>query len=112
MEKKPTNLIDFGEMSRDEQSLDMLIGGVTGIRQNDFHGLEHSMSIRLDAFNYPRVKALSILSGSSMNSIINNMLEVAYATMLERMNEEDREFLKLSVLGTSHDWLSKQTEKK
>lgn len=112
METKKTNLVDFSTLPRHEQSLDMLIAGVTGTRQGDSRGLEHSMSVRLDVYNYPRVKTLSILSGSSMNSIINDILEVGYATMLKSMTDEDRDFTEAAVLATSHEWITKQTGSK
>ena len=112
MSSKENDLVDFSKLPRHEQSLDMLIGGVTGTRQGDSRGLEHPMSIRLDVYNYPRVKTLSILSGSSMNSIINDMLEVGYATMLDKMKDEDRDFTETAVLATSHEWISKQTKGK
>lgn len=112
MGTKSTNPVDFANLPRHEQSLDMLIGAVTGTRQGDSRGLEHSLSTRLDVYNYPRVKTLSILSGSSMNLIINDMLEVGYATMLERMNPEDRNYIESAVLATSHDWITKEMEKK
>jgi hypothetical protein len=112
METKSTDLVGFADLPRHEQSLDMLIGAVNGTRQGDPRGLEHSLSTRLDVYNYPRVKTLSILSNSSMNLIINNMLEVGYATMLERMSAEDREYIETAVLATSHTWITKEMEKK
>ena len=112
MADKPKTAIEFNEMSRQEQSLDLLTSALYGAKKVGSSQMEHSLSIRLDIFNYPRVKTLSDLSGTSMNNIINAMLDVAYATTLESMNETDAHLLKDHVLATGHSWISEQMEKK
>ena len=112
MVNKPKSALEFNEMTRQEQSLDLLTSALYGAKKSGGSQIEHSLSIRLDMYNYPRIKTLSDLSGSSMNNIINAMLDVAYATTLEKMNEGDVELLKDHVLATSHSWISEQMEKK
>lgn len=112
MVNKPKSAIEFNEMSRQEQSLDLLTSAVHGAKKSGGSQIEHSLSIRLDVYNYPRIKTLSDLSGSSMNSIINSMLDVGYATMLSSMSEQDADHLKGLIQATSHNWISEHMEKK
>lgn len=112
MVNESKSAVEFNEMSRQEQSLDLLTSALYGGKKVGGSPIEHSLSIRLDIYNYPRIKTLSDLSGSSMNNIINAMLDVAYATTLKEMNEGDAQLLKEHVLATSHNWISEHMEKK
>lgn len=95
-----------------ERSLYSLISSLNGDRKYEPGEHEHSMSIRLDMFNYPRIKTISEYSGKSFNRIINDMLDVGYATMLSSMSEEDVNHLKAHVITTTHHWLKEKTESK
>jgi hypothetical protein len=112
MSNEQKSAIEFNEMSRHDQSLEALTSVLHGAKRSGGSPVEHSLSIRLDIYNYPRVKTLSELSGSSMNQIINDMLDVAYATTLSAMNEADATALKQHVQATSHNWLREQEKKK
>ena len=112
MSNEPKGTMNPREVPRYDQNLELLTSALYGAKKVGSSQLEHSLSIRLDIFNYPRVKTLSDLSGTSMNSIINSMLDVAYATTIESMAEGDAQLLKDHVLATGHNWISEQTEKK
>lgn len=111
MKNKELTPEEYFALPRHEQSLDFLTNAINGARKSGGSLIDHSMSIRLDIFNYPRIKTLSDSSGSSMNQIINDMLEVAYATMLSSMNETDSAFLKQQVQATAHNWIQEQERK-
>lgn len=108
MENKDMSPEEYFALPRHEQSLDFLTNAINGARKGGRGEFEHSMSIRLDVFNYPRIKTLSDLSESSMNQIINDMLEVGYATMLSSMSQQDAHALKDQILATSHHWLTEK----
>lgn len=94
-------------------SLYNLNTGLYGKKSGGGSQLEHQLSVRLDMFNYPRVKAISELSGSSMNSIINDLLELGYSTMLSSIKDEtDLNTFKSHVLSAGDKWYREQTEKK
>ena len=112
MSNETKGAMNPNEVPRYNDNLDLLTSALYGAKKVGSSQLEHSLSIRLDIFNYPRVKTLSDLSGTSMNNIINAMLDVAYATTIESMPEGDAQLLKDHVLATGHNWISEQTEKK
>lgn len=96
--------IDFEERAPHEQRLMMLIGGINGNYKSDYMGMEKAMSVRLNANNYPRVKALSDLSGNSMNLVINDLIEVAYGVIMENASEESGDKLFETECSVRDEW--------
>lgn len=85
--------IDWEDHSDHEQRLMMLISGIKGNYKTDYMGMEKAMSVRLSAMNYPKVKALSNLSGNSLNLIINDLVEVAYGVIIDNASDESAQEL-------------------
>lgn len=96
--------IEFEERAPHEQRLMMLIGGINGNYKSDYMGMEKAMSVRLNANNYPRVKALSDLSGNSMNLVINDLIEVAYGVIMENASEESGDKLFETECSVRDEW--------
>lgn len=96
--------IEFDERNKHEQRLMMLIGGITGNYKVDYMGMEKAMSVRLNAGNYPKVKALSELSGNSMNLVINDLIEVAYGSIMENAPEESSDKLFDTECSIREQW--------
>lgn len=103
--------IQFEERPQHEQRLMMLIGGITGNYKSDYMGMEKAMSVRLNANNYPRVKALSDLSGNSMNLVINDLIEVAYGAIMENATEESSDTLFNTECLIREEWTNEYTKK-
>lgn len=103
--------IQFDERPQHEQRLMMLIGGITGNYKSDYHGMEKAMSVRLNANNYPRVKALADLSGNSMNLVINDLIEVAYGVIMENATEESSDKLFETECLVREDWTNESLKK-
>lgn len=96
--------IEFDERAPHEQRLMMLIGGINGNYKSDYMGMEKAMSVRLNANNYPRVKALADLSGNSMNLVINDLIEVAYGVIMENASEESSDKLFETECSVRSEW--------
>lgn len=96
--------IEFGDRPPHEQRLMMLIGGINGNYKSDYMGMEKAMSVRLNASNYPRVKALSDLSGNSMNLVINDLIDVAYGVIMENASEESGDKLFETECSVRDEW--------
>lgn len=103
--------IHFEERPPHEQRLMMLIGGITGNYKSDYMGMEKAMSVRLNANNYPRVKALADLSGNSMNLVINDLIEVAYGAIMENAKEENSETLFNAECLIREEWTNEHLKK-
>lgn len=97
--------IDFDDRKRYEQKMLMLIGGVNGNYKTDYMGMERALSVRLNCLTYPKVKALSNLSGNSMNLVINDLIEVAYGVMIENMSDSDSDKLYAEERRVTKDWM-------
>ena len=85
--------IDIDDRKNYEQRLMMLVSGINGTYKTDYFGMEKAMSIRFNSANYPRVKALADLSGNSLNSVVNDLVEVAYGMIMENSTEENSDKL-------------------
>lgn len=96
--------IEFDERAPHEQRLLMLVSGINGKYKSDYMGMEKAMSVRLNANNYPRVKALSDLSGNSMNLVINDLIDVAYGVVMENASEESSDKLFETECSIREDW--------
>lgn len=96
--------IQFDERPPHEQRLMMLIGGINGNYKSDYMGMERAMSVRLNYANYPRVKALADLSGNSMNLVINDLIEVAYGSIMENATEESSDKLFQAECLIREEW--------
>ena len=103
--------IQFEERPQHEQRLMMLIGGITGNYKSDYMGMEKAMSVRLNANNYPRVKALADLSGNSMNLVINDLIEVAYGAIMENAKEENSDTLFNAECLIREEWTNDHLKK-
>ena len=103
--------IQFEERPQHEQRLMMLIGGITGNYKSDYMGMEKAMSVRLNANNYPRVKALADLSGNSMNLVINDLIEVAYGAIMENAKEENSDTLFNAECLIREEWTNEHLKK-
>ena len=103
--------IQFEERPQHEQRLMMLIGGITGNYKSDYMGMEKAMSVRLNANNYPRVKALADLSGNSMNLVINDLIEVAYGAIMENAKEESSDTLFKTECLIREEWTNEYSKK-
>lgn len=97
--------IEFDDRPAYEQRLMMLIGGVSGKYKTEYVGMERAMSIRLNAKSYPMVKALSNLSDNSMNTVINDLIEVAFGVMVENMKESDSDVLFEEQSKVMAEWM-------
>ncbi len=84
---EPKQYLD--DYSYAEQKLLMLMGGVNGNYKTDYQGVEKTQSIRFTAGTYPKVKALAELSGNSINSVVNDLVDVAYGAIMENLSEDD-----------------------
>lgn len=96
--------IEFDERLPHEQRLLMLVSGINGKYKSDYMGMEKAMSVRLNANNYPRVKALADLSGNSMNLVINDLIEVAYGVIMENASEESGDKLFETECLVREEW--------
>ena len=96
---------DLHSYSRAEQKLLMLMGGVSSKYKADYFGMEKSQSIRFTSSSYPKVKALAELSGNSVNTIVNDMIEVAFGAIMENLSEEDSDKLFNKECLIREEWL-------
>lgn len=98
--------IEFDDRSNSEQRLLMLIGGINGKYKSDYHGMEKAQSIRFSSTNYPRVKALSDLSGNSINSVVNDLVEVAYGVIQQNADDASSQKLSDAVSSAWQEWIA------
>lgn len=103
--------IDFDDRPEYEQRLMMLIGGITGNYKTDYMGMEKAMSVRFNASNYPKVKALSDLSGNSINLVVNDLIEVAYGVIMENASDESGEQLFRTECSIREEWANEYQKK-
>lgn len=86
--------IEFMDLSEHEQLLLKLIGGATGDYQtSDGIGASKGVTVRFNSITYPKIKALADLSGNSLNSVVNDLVEVAYGVMIDNMKDETVQIL-------------------
>lgn len=105
--------IQFDERPEHEQRLMMLVSGIKGNYKTDYTGVEKAMSIRFSGGNYPKVKALSELSGNSLNVVVNDLVEVAYGVIMENASEESAADLFKAECLIREEWFTgKKTETK
>lgn len=105
--------IEFAERPEHEQRLMLLLAGINGNYKTDYTGVEKAMSIRFSGANYPKVKALSELSGNSLNVVVNDLVEVAYGVLMANASEESADTLFKTECLIRDEWFSgKKTETK
>lgn len=86
--------VQFVDLSEHEQLLLKLISGATGDYQtSDGIGASKGVTVRFNSITYPKIKALADLSGNSLNSVVNDLVEVAYGVMLDNMKDETVQIL-------------------
>lgn len=86
--------IEFMDLSDHEQLLLKLIGGATGnYHTSEGIGASKGVTVRFNTVTYPKIKALADLSGNSLNSVVNDLVEVAYGVMIDNMKNETAETL-------------------
>lgn len=103
--------IEFDDRNRYEQRLMMLVGGINGTYKTDYIGMEKAMSIRFNSANYPRVKALADLSGNSLNSVVNDLVEVAYGVIMQNATEESSDKLFETECLIREEWANEYQKK-
>lgn len=102
---------DLHSYNQAEQKLLMLMGGVSGKYKSDYFGVEKSQSIRFTSSSYPKVKALAELSGNSVNTIVNDMIEVAFGAIMQNLTDEDSQNLFNKECAIREEWLGEYQPK-
>jgi hypothetical protein len=81
--------IEFFDLSEHEQLLLKLISGANGNYQTlEGIGASKGVTVRFNSITYPKIKALADLSGNSLNSVVNDLVEVAFGIMIDNMSED------------------------
>lgn len=101
----------FNQLSDNDKRLMTFIDSLSGDFDTSYIGMEKAMSIRLNASNYPTVKAMAHISNNSLNAIVNDLLEVALGYIVENMNEKDLSKLKNEQSIVWAEWLEEVKKK-
>jgi len=101
----------YDNLEPHEQITQDLISSVNGTCKMDGFGMEKSVSVRYDYYNYPHLKAISNLSGNSINIIANRLVKLGLATMQAEMKPEEFEKLDKEAKAVFDAWL-KEAEAK
>jgi hypothetical protein len=95
---------DFDSLPPHEQSLIKLIGSINGTCTMDAMGMEKACSIRFDHTNFPKLKAVSNLSGNSLNIIANEVVRVGFGTIMANMSDEEIKILLNEADSVMKEW--------
>ena len=100
------NQHDFDLLPPHEKSLMNIISSIKGECSMDAIGMEKACSIRFDHRNYPQLKAISNLSGNSLNIVANEVVRIGLGLIIEKMSGEDASMLNAESEQIFNEWLA------
>ena len=101
----------FDELPEHKKRLVTFVDSLRGDCDFSYLGMEKAMSIRLDASNYPKVKAMANISNNSLNVIINDLLGIALGYVNENLSDEDSAKLNNEQSIVWAEWLEEVKKK-
>ncbi len=100
------NQHDFDLLPSHEKSLMNIISSIKGECSMDAFGMEKACSIRFDHRNYPQLKAISNLSGNSLNIVANEVVRIGLGLIIENMDGADASMLSAESEKIFNEWMS------
>lgn len=88
-----------------QRSLDRIIDSMRQDPPNYISGLEKTTTIRFNDQTYPRIKAIANLSGNSLNSVVNELVQVAIGEVLSSMTHEESTRFAKESLTVHEEWI-------
>lgn len=80
---------DYYAIPPHERSLKRIVDSMREDPPEHTSGLERTSTIRFNDQTYPRIKAIANLSGNSLNSVVNELVQVAVGVVISNMTDEE-----------------------
>ena len=88
-----------------ERSLNRIIDSMREDPPIQTSGLEKTSTIRFNDQTYPRIKAIANLSGNSLNSIVNELVQVAIGVVISNMGDEEVKRFNKESVAVLDEWV-------
>ena len=80
---------DYYSIPPHERSLKRIVDSMREDPPVQTSGLEKTSTIRFNDQTYPRIKAIANISGNSLNSVVNELVQIAVGEVISNMNDEE-----------------------
>ena len=92
--------LDFNSLPPHERTLQYLVASITEMpRVDDSSTHEKSTTVRFNYNNYSKVKAIANISGNSLSSVVNDLVEVAHAAVIANLSDEEIDRMNGEILA-------------
>lgn len=96
---------DYYSIPPHERSLQRIIDSMREDPPPQSSGLERTSTIRFNDQTYPRIKAIANISGNSLNSVVNELVQIAVGQVISNMNEEEVTRFAKESLAVLEEWI-------
>lgn len=96
----------FDKLSEKQKKIQILADMVRGTVKKEEFGMEKSVSIRLNSKLYPLIRALADNSGTSMNTLVTELLEVSLDVLFENLNEDEEKNIREQAQAIYSEWFN------
>lgn len=98
-------MLNYDSIPPHERSLKRIVDSMREDPPVQTSGLEKTSTIRFNDQTYPRIKAIANISGNSLNSVVNELVQIAVGQVISNMNDEEvTRFAKESV-AVLEEWV-------
>ena len=92
--------LNFDSLPPHERTLQYLVASITETPYvDDSSTHEKSTTVRFNYNNYSKVKAIANLSGNSLSSVVNDLVQVAHASVIANLSDEEIDRMNGEILA-------------
>jgi len=88
-----------------ERSLKRIVESMRDDEPTQTSGLEKTSTIRFNDQTYPRIKAIANISGNSLNSVVNELVQIAVGEVISQMTDEEVTRFAKESLAVLEEWV-------
>ena len=96
---------DYYAIPPHERSLKRIVDSMREDPPQQTSGLERTSTIRFNDQTYPRIKAIANLSGNSLNSVVNELVQVAIGVVISNMGDEEVKRFNKESVAVLDEWV-------
>lgn len=98
-------MLNYEAIPPHERSLQRIVDSMRDDPPIQTSGLERTSTIRFNDQTYPRIKAIANISGNSLNSVVNELVQIAVGQVISNMNEEEVTRFAKESLAVLEEWV-------